>query len=103
MDDTVIMSTSRFGALAKLSLLNEFCSTHGMKINIRKTMFIVINGKEEDKCDLIIGDICVKRCSHYVYLGSPFSDGGSTSDSIKVNANIRMCQALKFVSFLPKE
>ena len=102
MDDTVIMATSRDGALTKLSVLKDFCNTHGMKMNISKTKFIVINGKEDDKRDLIIEDMCIKRCSHYIYLGSPFSDGGSTSDSIKANANTRMCQALKFVSFCQK-
>ena len=102
MDDTVIVSTSRNGAIAKLSLLKEFCNSHGMKINVSKTKFMVIKGNEEDQRDLVIDDMCIKRCSHYVYLGSPFSDTGSTSDSIKVNANIRMCQVLKFVSFCKK-
>ena len=73
-----------------------------MKVNVSKTKFIVIKGTNEDQEDLVIEDMRVKRCSHYVYLGSPFSDAGSTSDSIKVNANIRMCQALKFVSFCQK-
>ena len=102
MDDTVILSTSRKGALTKLGLLKEFCYTHGMKVNVSKTKFIVINGKEEDKQDLIVDNMCVKICSHYVYLGAPFSNVGTTSASIKVNANIRMCQALKFVSFCQK-
>ena len=102
MDDTVILSTSRNGAHVKLSLLKEFCYTHGMIVNSTKNKCIVINGKDKDKQNLTVDDMCVKRCSHYVYLGSPFSDAGSTSNSIKVNANIRMCQALKFVSFCKK-
>ncbi|CAL4234322.1 unnamed protein product [Meganyctiphanes norvegica] len=40
--------------------------------------------------------------SLYIYLGSPFSGDGMTSSSIKINANFRMCQALKFVSFCLK-
>ena len=102
MDDTVILSTTRKGALTKIGLLKEFCNTHGMKVNVSKTKFIVINGKEEDKQDLIVDDMCVKICTHYVYLGAPFSNVGTTSDSIKINANIRMCQALKFASFCQK-
>ena len=73
-----------------------------MKVSATKTRFIVINGNEEDKEDLVIDDMCVKRCSHYTYLGSPFADAGSPSDSIKFNANSRMCQVLKFVSFCQK-
>ena len=102
MDDTVILSTSRNGALTKLGLLKEFCNTHGMIVNDSKTKFIVINGKEEDKRDLIVNNMCVKICSYYVYLGAIFCDSGKTSSSIKINANIRMCQALKFVSFCKK-
>ena len=102
MDDTVILSTSRNGILAKLSMLNDFCVSHGMKINVSKTKFMVINGGFEDKQDLIVNEMCVKLCNYYVYLGSPFSSDGLTSSSIKINSNLRMCQALKFVSFCLK-
>ena len=46
--------------------------------------------------------MCVKTCEHYIYLGSPFSLDGLTSSSIRINASLRMCQALKFVSFCHK-
>ena len=102
MDDTVILSTSRNGILAKLGLLREFCVSHGMKVNVSKTKFMVIKGTAEDERDLIVQDMCVKSCKYYVYLGSPFSSDGLISSSIKINANLRMCQALKFVSFCLK-
>ena len=73
-----------------------------MIVNFSKTKFICLNGKEEDKQDLIVDNMCVKTCSYYVYLGAIFCDSGKTSMSIKINANIRMCQALKFVSFCKK-
>ena len=102
MDDTVILSTSRTGILTKLGLLKEFCNSHGMKVNVSKTKFMVINGKEEDKSDLIVQDMCIKICNHYVYLGSPFSADGLTSSAIKLSANMKMGQVLKFVSFCQK-
>ena len=102
MDDTVLLSTSRDGIIAKLSILNDFCISHGMKINVSKTKFMVINGNIEDKQDLIVQEMCVKLCKYYVYLGSPFAADGLTSSSIKINSNLRMCQALKFVSFCRK-
>ena len=97
--DTVLLLTSRNGILTKLSILNEFCITYGMKINISKTKFMVINGSNEDKRDLIVQEMCVKLCKYYVYLGSPFAADGLTSSSIKINSNLRMCQALKFLLF----
>ena len=102
MDDTVILSTSQNGILAKLGLLNEFCISYGMKVNVSKTKFMVINGTAEDKNDLIVQNMIVKVCKYYVYLGSPFSSDGLNSSSIKINANLKMCQALKFVSFCLK-
>ena len=62
MDDTVILSTSRNG------LLKDFCDSHGMKINVSKTKFMVINGSAEDKQDLVVQEMCIKICSHYIYI-----------------------------------
>ena len=73
-----------------------------MKVNVSKTKFMVINGTTEEKQDLIVHGMCVKMCQYYIYLGSPFSSEGSIAHSIKLNANLRMCQALKFVSFCNK-
>ena len=56
----------------------------------------------DDKKDLTCNNMCVKTCEHYIYLGSPFSSDGLTSSSIRINASLRMCQALKFVSFCHK-
>ena len=102
MDDTVFLSTSRQGIENKLALLKEFCVSHGMKVNTSKTKFMVVNGSAEDDQDLIVQGMCVKACKYYVYLGSPFSADGSTSSSIKINVDMKMCQALKFVSFCLK-
>ena len=73
-----------------------------MKVNVSKTKFIVIIGNVEDKQDLVVQGMHVKECKYYIYLGSPFASDGLTSSSIKINANIKMCQALKFVSFCQK-
>ena len=45
---------------------------------------------------------CVLNYVTYVYLGSPFSSDGLTSSYIKIHSNLRICQALKFVSFCLK-
>ena len=102
MDDTVIMSTTRETMLHKVSLLQRFCQTYGMKINQSKTKFFVINGSAEDRQSLQVNDLTIDHCTKYVYLGSPFTSDGCTSSSIKEHANIKMCHVLKFVSFLKK-
>ena len=52
MDDTVILSTTRCGITTKLSILGDFCTSHGMKVNTSKTKFMVINGDINDTRDL---------------------------------------------------
>ncbi|CAL4059801.1 unnamed protein product, partial [Meganyctiphanes norvegica] len=79
MDDTVLMSTTRQGASEKLKLLNTFCNSHGMRVNLSKTKFMVINGDKHDTNDLIEDNLIVKVCDHYIYLGSPFTADGLVS------------------------
>ena len=102
MDDTVLLSTSRRNMVHKLRLLNEFCMSHGMKINETKTRFFVINGNDEDKVTMHAGEVSVNICDHYTYLGSIFTADGSTSTAIKIHAQSKTCHALKFISFINK-
>ncbi|XP_045124370.1 uncharacterized protein LOC123512192 [Portunus trituberculatus] len=82
MDDTILLSTSRHSMIEKLKILNRFCNTHEMKINVRKTKFFVVNGDDEDKQPIRIDDVVVEACDRYVYLGSPF-----TADGIRVSGH----------------
>lgn len=102
MDDTVLLATNRENMIHKIRLLNQFCASHGMKINESKTNFFVINGNNSDKEAMFVDDVSVSVCDHYTYLGSPFSADGSITTSIKLHAQNKMCHALKFVSFINK-
>ena len=102
MDDTVLLSTTRTGIIHKLKVLHGFCETYGMKVNVSKTKFFVINGEVEDREQLSVGDLVVEHCDSYVYLGSPFMCDGSVSSAVKEHAKTKICQVLKFVSFITK-
>ncbi len=102
MDDTVLLSTSRRGMISKIGILNQFCGTHGMSINMNKTKFFVIHGSASDGEPMKVGGLTVEPCEQYMYLGSPFTADGSTSSAIKVHVHQKMCQVLKFVSFVTK-
>ena len=102
MDDTVLLATSRNNMIKKIELLNQFCVSHGMVVNARKTKFFVIGGNEEDKSVIRINDLIVEPCEQYIYLGSPFTSDGSISTAIKAHARLKMCHALKCVSFVSK-
>ena len=86
----------------KISLLKQFCHSSGMKINQDKTKFFVINSTAADTEPLVVDDLIVEHCSKYLYLGSPFTADGSITSSVKEHAISKMCNLLKFVSFLKR-
>ena len=102
MDDTVLLSTSRSGMEKKLNILCKFCEEYGMKINVGKTQFFVINGVPDDVRPICVHGITIDPCNNYIYLGSPFTSNGSTSSAIKEHAKAKLCHVLKFVSFIKK-
>lgn len=102
MDDTVLLSTTRVGIVRKFTLLRNFCDSHGMEINAKKTKFMVLHGSEEDRRPITVNDVSVVLCEQYVYLGSTITADGSTSTTIKAHAQRVMCQALKFIAFVDK-
>lgn len=102
MDDTVLLSTTRSGIMVKLGVLHMFCQEYGMKVNVEKTKFFVINGEDGDREPLCVGNFIVEHCDSYMYLGSPFTCDGSISSSVKEHEKKKICQVLKFVSFVSK-
>ena len=60
MDDTVIFATRREGLIEKVEVLEEFCRDSGMVINESKTEFMVINGTDEDKRNIVRESITIK-------------------------------------------
>jgi hypothetical protein len=108
MDDTVILATNRAQCMKKLSILLDFCHSHGMKINVKKTKFMVINGSKQDnrtlhvessngllKCDIDL-------CKQYTYLGSIFTGDGKVLTAVHEHVRSKQKHLLKLVSFLRK-
>ena len=67
-----------------------------------KNNFFAINVRDEDKEALKVDRLTVLWCNRYVYLGSIFTSDGSVSSAIAAHASAKMCQILKFVSFIRK-
>ena len=102
MDDTVLLATTKEGILNKIKILYDYCDSHGMTVNNSKTMFMVVNGNDEDKQPIALDDNIINYTNQYIYLGSPFTDDGSPSTAIKIHASNKLCHALKFISFKDK-
>ena len=108
MDDTVILATSREQCKKKVSILLDFCQTHGMKINEDKTKFMVLNGTEQDQDILNVTSndgylqCNIGPCDKYTYLGSIFTCDGKILSSVEEHATSKRKHLLKLVSFLRK-
>ena len=102
MDDTVIFASSRERLLDKLLILDEYCQTHGMIMNEKKTEFMVINGSTNDVLPIKLSSIIVRLCKSYVYLGSIFTADGSTAASIRAHADEKKKHLNKLLIFLAK-
>lgn len=102
MDDTVLLSTSREGMISKIRILKEYCTEHGMIINVLKTKFFVISGTEGDAGPLCVDGLTIEPCTSYIYLGSPFTSDGSVSSAVQCHAKNKLSHVLKFVSFVNK-
>ena len=100
MDDTVILATSREKLQQKLEYLEAYCKEYGMVVNETKTKLMVINGDEEDRVTLLMGDVPIKHADSYVYLGAIIAADGSTATSIAHHAKDKEKSLNKLLIFL---
>ncbi len=64
--------------------------------------FFFFYGSDDDNVAFEVNALTVDPCQQYIYLGSPFTVDGSSTSAIKVHVQMKMCQVLKFISFLNK-
>lgn len=102
MDDAVLLATSRENMIRKLKIVSKFCDDYGMKFNVGKTKYFVINGTGEDMSPICVNDMIIERCNSYLYLGSPFTSDGLVTSAVKEHAKRKLCHVMKFVSFIKK-
>ena len=68
--------------LSKITILYEFGHEYGMKVNLAKTKFFVINGVAGDADPLRVNDLIAEHCNSYVYLGRHFTCDSSVSAAV---------------------
>ena len=100
MDDTVLLATSRKKVIQKFKIVQEFCSTYGMSINIKKTKFMVIKGETSDTTTIVSNGLLVEYCPVFIYLGAFITDDANCRHSIELHIEDKMKHVLKFASFL---
>ena len=102
MDDTALVATTRDRCVNKFRLMLSFCDEYGMIVNQGKTKFMVVNGDDLDKGEIMIGDIRVEYSDTYWYLGSPVCDDGNMTTIATVHSKDKIKHVFKFFTFLKK-
>ncbi len=100
MDDTVIIATSRQSLLQKLTYLEKYCNEYGMIMNQKKTKLLVVNGDEQDRLPIQLGEVTIHNAQSYVYLGAVVTEDGSTASSIQKHAKDKEYNLNKLLIFL---
>ena len=103
-DDTILVSTSRALFIQKCNHMLDFFEENKLSMNIKKSGFLIINGKDGDiKTDLKLQNGILKYTSIVTYLGVKISDTGNIMHDIELYVNEkRKNVSIKFTSFCKK-
>ena len=86
-NDTLILSTERSLFIKKCNFMLDYFAENRLKLNLRKSSYLFINGKNTDaKVSIYLtnGELCYKK-----QIGLVFSGTGNISNDITQNINIR--------------
>jgi hypothetical protein len=78
-DDQVIMAGDEHDIAYMFRKLAETYEDNGMKINFKKTKYLVSGGEARDLC---IGAQTIGKCDEYTYLGSKITSEGNSKKEI---------------------
>ena len=100
-DDTLILATNRTLFEKKCNLLIEYFEKNKLKLNIGKSGFMIINGRNTDsKEDIYLKNGKLEYKSEIVYLGLILSDTGNIKTDIKLNLTEKHSNiTVKFTNF----
>lgn len=103
MDDTVILAMSKERCVEEINVLIDLCPEKGMKLNTKKTKFIVMSGTAEDREPLKTNSVSIEYTPESVYLGADFDDTVEQSNLIRNYARKLYKHANKLAIFYAKK
>ena len=103
-DDTTIISTDRQLFIDKCNVMLEYFDENELKLNLSKSGYLIINGKEADhKCPLTLRNGFLDYKSIVKYLGMKFSDTGSIKEDVEINVESKRSHlTIKYGNFCRK-
>ena len=83
-DDTVLIATSESDLEELLNLVVEKSEGHGLCLNVKKTVSIVISDNDTiSPCKLVVHGENVQQVDTFCYLGSRLTSNGRSTDDIR--------------------
>ena len=100
-DDTLILSTNRMLFIKKCNFMLEYFQLNKLKLNIGKSGYLIINGKNIDsKEPLCFTNGMLSYKKEIVYLGLLFSDTGNINHDVRLSIqNKRSNVSVKYTNF----
>ena len=86
-DDIVLLSETASGLNKSISVLENFCNTWHLKINIKKTKVMVCNKRNTNNYNFKLYGQTLEIVKLFVYLGATFTSSGSFKLAIARNLN----------------
>lgn len=94
-DDTVLIADNVEGLQTLLQRLNNTCRVYGLKMNLKKTKFMIITKREDIQVNVLIDDTTMERVQKYKYLGSWLTENLDQSAEIKARIEIARASFVK--------
>ncbi|XP_030757747.1 uncharacterized protein LOC115883518 [Sitophilus oryzae] len=102
-DDTVLIADNVEGLQTLLQRLNNTCRVYGLKMNPKKTKFMIITKREDVQANVLIDDTPMERVQQYKYQGSWLTENLDQSAEIKARiegARAAFVKLKKYKEFL---
>ena len=83
-DDTAILSTDRELFINKCNYMLDYFEENSLSLNLEKSGYLIINGNDSDRVDLILKNGVLKYCPVVKYLGVKISDSGILKKDVEM-------------------
>lgn len=87
-DDIILLSENEQGLQNSLTRVDQYCQQWGLKINVKKTQFLIFNSNNRKKIPVIkLGQGSIEHTTSYTYLGIELAENGEFSKAREILHN----------------
>lgn len=99
-DDTLILSTKRSLFIQKCNFILDYFKENKLKLNLGKSNYLIINGKNIEKSMIILNNGPIEYSSVIKYLAYLISDTGKINNDVKLNVQSKRSNiTIKYSTF----